>query len=392
MLGFRKLQLEFACCALKGRALSSVPLTLYEDRELKVEGTGFTRKAILNRPKSLNAFTTLMVSQLHRLYQAWEDHPDVGVVVLKGAGDRAFCSGGDIVRIYELAKEGNMRKCKDFFNKAYRFMYLVGTYAKPHVALLDGVTMGGGAGISVPGTFRVVTDKTVFATPEVQIGFHPDAGASFFLSHLPGYLGEYLGLTGERLNGAEMLVAGLATHFSVSTRIELIEERMGLLVTEDPSVVKTALDEYSDVAVPDAKSSLRRMDAIDRCFSKETVEEIICALETEAAGISDAWYANTIRKLKEASPLSLKIALKSIREGRFQSLDQCLVREYRITCRKLSKKFSHDFYEGIRARMIDKDSSPKWHPPCLEQVNVKLTFSAVPWVEDGISSEWAISI
>ncbi|KAH9314056.1 hypothetical protein KI387_022683, partial [Taxus chinensis] len=227
------------------------------------------------------------------------------------------------------------------------------------VALLNGITMGGGAGVSIPGTFRVVTDKTVFATPEVQIGFHPEAGASFYLSHLPGYLGEYLALTGERLNGEEMLVAGLATHFSASSRISWIEEQLGSLVTEDPSVVKTALEEYSDFAIPDTKCSLRRMDAIDRCFSKETVEEILCALETEAAGQSDEWYVKTIGKLKEASPLSLKITLKSIREGRFQSLDQCLAREYRITCHALSKRISGDFYEGVRARMIDKDSSPK---------------------------------
>uniref|UniRef100_A0A0D6R0P1 3-hydroxyisobutyryl-CoA hydrolase n=1 Tax=Araucaria cunninghamii TaxID=56994 RepID=A0A0D6R0P1_ARACU len=194
-------------------------------------------------------------------------------------------------------------------------------------------------------------------------------GPLFFLSHLPGFLGEYLALTGERLNGAEMLATGLATHFSVSARINWIEERLGSLVTDDPSVVKTALDEYSDVVIPDTKSFIRRVDSIDSCFSKESIEEILCALETEAAGENDEWYAKTIGKLKEASPLSLKISLRSIRESRFQSLDQCLAREYRITCHALSKRISGDFYEGIRARLIDKDSSPKWNPPCLEQVS-----------------------
>ncbi|GLJ27857.1 hypothetical protein SUGI_0546730 [Cryptomeria japonica] len=356
------------------RALSICPDTQKSESENPVEvvsaqGLGSSRKAILNRPFVLNALTTSMVSQLHKLYQAWEDRPDIGFVVMKGAGDRAFCSGGDIVRLYQFANQGKLEECKDFFIKAYQFVYHVGTYLKPHVAILDGLTMGGGAGISIPGTFRVATNKTVFGAPETHIGFHPDAGASFFLSHLPGSLGEYLALTGERLNGAEMVVAGLATHFSMSTRISSIEERLGTLVTNDPSVLESALDEYSDVVIPNSNSSLRRMDTIDHCFSKETVEEIICALETEAAGQNDEWCRKTIGKLKEASPLSLKIALRSIREGRSQTFHQCLVREYRTTCHVLSKRVSGDFFEGIRARLIDKDFSPKWDPPCLEQVS-----------------------
>lgn len=337
--------------------------------EVVVEGSACSRKAILNRPSSLNAFTTSMVTQLHKLYQAWEDHPDIGFVMMKGAGDRAFCTGGDVVRIYQLANQGKLHECKYFFSKAYQFIYLVGTYLKPHVALLDGLTMGGGAGISVPGMFRVATDKTIFATPETQIGFHPDAGASFYLSHSPGYLGEYLALTGERLTGAEMFIAGLATHFSISARISWIEERLGSLVTDDPSVIETALNEYSDVVIRDPKSALQRMDTIDRCFSKDTVEEILCTLEAEAANQNDEWYVKTIKKLKGASPLSLKITLRSIRESRFQTFHECLTREYRLTCHALSKRMSGDFYEGIRARLIDKDSSPKWDPPCLEQVS-----------------------
>lgn len=352
--------------------------------EVLVVGTGFNRMAILNRPSVLNALTTSMVKKLHKLYQAWEDHPDIGLVVTKGAGGRSFCAGGDVTRIYSLANQGKLEECKDFFNKVYNLTYLVGTYLKPNVALLDGLTMGGGAGISILGAFRVATDKTVFATPETQIGFHPDAGASYYLSRLPGHLGEYLALTGAHLNGAEMLVAGLATHFSVSARIGWIEERLGTMITDDPSVVETALEEYSDVVYPNTESALRRMDTIDRCFSEETVEEILGALETEAAGQNDEWYMKTIGKLKEASPLCLKVSLKSIREGRFQNLDECLVREYRTTCHALSNKISGDFFEGVRARLIDKDYSPKWDPPCLEQVSresVDHYFS--PLVNDG---------
>ncbi|KAF8380520.1 hypothetical protein HHK36_028007 [Tetracentron sinense] len=228
--------------------------------------------------------------------------------------------------------------------------------------------MGGGAGVSIPGTFRVATDKTVFATPETQIGFHPDAGASFYLSHLPGYLGEYLALTGEKLNGVEMISCGLATHYSLSARLPSIEERLGTLVTDDPSVIEASLDQYSDLVYPDKRSVFHRIETLDKCFGHDTVEEIIDALESEATGSYDEWCTSTLKKLKEASPLSLKVSLRSIREGRFQTLDQCLVREYRMSLQGISKQVSNDFCEGVRARLVDKNFAPKWDPPCLENV------------------------
>uniref|UniRef100_A0A2P2JWN1 3-hydroxyisobutyryl-CoA hydrolase n=1 Tax=Rhizophora mucronata TaxID=61149 RepID=A0A2P2JWN1_RHIMU len=229
--------------------------------------------------------------------------------------------------------------------------------------------MGGGAGVSIPGTFRVATDKTVFATPETLIGFHPDAGASFHLSHLPGYLGEYLALTGETLKGAEMIACGLATHYTHSARIQLIEEQLGELVTDDPSVIETSLGRYGDLVQPDKMSVLHRMETVDKCFRHDTVEEIIDFLESEASRTADTWCNSTLRRLKETSPLSLKVSLRSIREGRFQTLDQCLVREYRMSLQGLSMTVSGDFCEGIRARMVDRDLEPKWNPPSLEQVS-----------------------
>ncbi|GMP62012.1 hypothetical protein CsSME_00024277 [Camellia sinensis var. sinensis] len=180
-----------------------------------VEGKAWSRTAILNRPSVLNALNTAVGARLQKLYKSWEDNPDIGFVVLKGSG-RAFCAGGDIVTLCHLINEGNIEDCKEFFRTLYSFIYLLGTYLKPHVALLNGITMGGGAGVSIPGTFKVATDKTVFATPETLIGFHPDAGASFYLSHLPGHLGEYLALTGDKLNGVELISCGLATHYSIS--------------------------------------------------------------------------------------------------------------------------------------------------------------------------------
>nr|KYP31743.1 hypothetical protein KK1_047787 [Cajanus cajan] len=380
--------------------------------QVLVQGDGCSRIAILNRPSALNAFNTSMVATLHKFYRSWEDNPDIGFVMVKGSG-RAFGAGGDIVALYHLIKKGNMEACKEFFRTAYSFIYLIGTYLKPQVALLNGITMGGGAGISIPGTFRVATDKTVFAIPEVHIGFHPDAAASFYLSHLPGHLGEYLALTGEKLNGVEMVTCGLATHYSSSARLPLIEEQLGKLVTDDPSAIETTLEQYGELVHPDSSSVLQRIEILDKCFCHDTVEEIVDAMlvegfdkireiyfhlfvggstcvpksppfpfsstsfprfvskgeENAASETNDPWCISTLNRLKEASPLSLKVSLRSIREGRFQTLDQCLMREYRMTLQSIHMQISGDFCEGVRARVVDKDFAPKWDPPTLDKVS-----------------------
>ncbi|XP_054784054.1 3-hydroxyisobutyryl-CoA hydrolase-like protein 1, mitochondrial [Prosopis cineraria] len=338
------------------------------DDEVLVEGKSASRTAILNRPSVLNAINSMTAARLHTLYKKWEDNPDIGFVMVKGRG-RAFSAGGDIVAVYHLLNQGNLESCKEFFRTIYSFIYFLGTYLKPHVALLNGITMGGGAGISIPGTFRVGTDKTIFATPETLIGFHPDAGASFYLSHLPGHLGEYLGLTGEKLNGVEMINCGLATHYTLSARLPLLEEQLGKLVTDDPSVIETTLEKYGDLVRPDSRTALQRIEIIDKCFCHDTVEEIVDALTIEANQANDAWCIGTLNRLKEASPLSLKVALRSIREGRFQTLDQCLSREYHMSLQGISKQISGDFCEGVRARMVDKDMAPKWDPPTLDKVS-----------------------
>ncbi|XP_076892862.1 3-hydroxyisobutyryl-CoA hydrolase-like protein 1, mitochondrial [Bidens hawaiensis] len=286
---------------------------LLTDSFVLVEGNASSRTAILNRPSVLNALNTPLMSRLHKLYESWEDNPDVGFVVMKGSGN-AFCAGADIVSVRDMIKKGkkksnvfyqyvynssescagNIEGSKQVFRKVYSFAYLLHTYLKPNVAILDGVTMGGGAAISIPGTFRIATNKTVYATPETLIGLHPDAGASFHLSHLPGYLGEYLGLTGDRLNGVETLACGLATHYSHSTRVKEIEECLKNLVTDDPSVIETSLEKYTDFDFPDNNSVLKRMEMVDKCFSQESVEEIIEALESEAAKTHDGWCESAL--------------------------------------------------------------------------------------------------
>ncbi|GAB2290505.1 hypothetical protein Dimus_024782 [Dionaea muscipula] len=363
---------SFDCRTLRFNSNGAVSAASCDiDNEVLVEGKSHSRTAILNRPSNLNALNVSMGARLQKLYKSWEDDPEIGFVMMKGSG-RAFCAGGDIVSLYRLLNEGNIEECKEFFKTLYSFIYLVGTYLKPNVALLNGITMGGGGGVSIPAMFRVATDKTVFATPETLIGFHPDAAASFYLSHLPGYLGEYLALTGETLSGTEMFSCGLATHYSLSTRLPQIEEHLGKLVTDDLSVIETSLEKLVDLVSPDNMSVIHRIETIDRCFSHETVEEIIDALENEATMRDHTWCASTLKRLKEVSPLSLKVSLRSIREGRYQTLEQCLVREYRMSLQGISGKISNDFHEGVRARIVDRDFSPKWDPPSLDRVSIDM--------------------
>ncbi|KAK1417882.1 hypothetical protein QVD17_27016 [Tagetes erecta] len=366
------------------------PLNHHFQQEVLVEGRAFSRAAILNRPDNLNAITTSMAARLHRLYESWEDNSQIGFVTMKGSG-RAFCAGADMVTIYRLLQEGNDEACKQFFRTLYQFIYLVGTYLKPNVTVLDGITMGAGAGIAVPGMFRVATDKTVFANPEVQIGFHPDSGASFYLSRLPGYLGEFLALTGERLSGAELVACGLATHFSLNAKLAWIEERIGQLMTDDPSILSESLAQYGDLVYVDKSSVLHKIDRIDKYFCHDTVEEIVDALKEGES--HDELCSTALKKLKEASPLSLKISLQSIREGRFQPLDECLAREYRTSLRCISKQVSGDLCEGIRARLVDKDFSPKWDTPSLEAVTkdmVDFYFAPLPDYEPELNLPTAL--
>ncbi|CAN4092603.1 unnamed protein product [Withania somnifera] len=358
-------------CRRHFSAVPSYAQVDYLQQQVLVEGRARSRAAILNRPSALNALTPTMAGRLSRLYESWEENSDIGFVMMKGNG-RAFCSGADVVTLYELINEGKVEECKKFFQTLYKFVYLLGTYLKPNVAILDGVTMGSGAGISLPGMARVVTDRTVYSNPEAQIGFHPDAGASYYLSRLPGYLGEYLALTGEKFNGVEMIACGLATHYSLKEKLPWVEERLGKLITDDRLVIENSLAQYGDLVYPDRRSVLHKFEKIDKCFSKDTVEEIIEALEREASESHDEWCDTALNKIKEASPLSLKVALKSIREGRFQPLDQCLVREYRISVNWVSKRVSNDFCEGVRARLVDKDFAPKWGTTRLEEVTTNM--------------------
>lgn len=355
-----------------------------QDNQVLVEENSFVRTLTLNRSKQLNALSFTMISRLLELFLAYEKDPNVKLIVVKGKG-RAFCAGGDVAAVVHDIKEGNWKSGAYFFRKEFTLNYLMATYTKPQVSILNGIVFGGGAGCSIHGRFRVATENSVFAMPETALGLFPDIGASYFLSRLPGFFGEYVGLAGARLDGPEMLACGLATHFVPSAKLALLEAALYRANSADPTMISSIIDEYSEVPNLKEQSAYNRLDVIDRCFSRRTVEEILSALEREAISMKDDWISATIQSLKKASPTSLKISLRSIRGGRLQGVGQCLIREYRMVCHVMRGEVSKDFLEGCRAILLDKDRNPKWEPSRLEYVSDQMVERYFSRVDDG---EW----
>uniref|UniRef100_A0A6N2KD46 3-hydroxyisobutyryl-CoA hydrolase n=1 Tax=Salix viminalis TaxID=40686 RepID=A0A6N2KD46_SALVM len=361
---------------------SSKPQLL--DPQVLVEDNPFSRTLILNRPKQLNALSYQMISRLLELFLAYEKDPNVKLLLLKGNG-RSFCAGGDVAAVVRDIREVNWKSGAEFFGKEFTLNYILATYTKPQVSILDGIVMGGGAGASMHGRFRVATENSVFAMPETALGLFPDVGASYFLSRLPGFFGEYVGLTGARLDGAEMFMCGLATHFVPSAKLPLLEEALVNLDSSDPAMISAIIDEYSERPYLKGKSAYHQLDVIDKCFSLRTVEAILSALDKEAVNMKEDWFSAAVQSLKKASPTSLKISLKSIREGRLQGVGQCLVREYRMVCHVMQGKLSKDFFEGCRAILLDKDKNPKWEPSQLDLVSDTVVEEYFSKVDD---EEW----
>ncbi|KAB2004041.1 hypothetical protein ES319_D11G170600v1 [Gossypium barbadense] len=334
----------------------------------------------LNRPRHLNVISSKVVSLLAKYLEKWERDEQAQIILIKGAG-RAFSAGGDLKMFYEGRKSKD--SCLEVVYRMYWLCYHIHTYKKTQVALVQGISMGGGASLMVPMKFSVVTEKTVFATPEASIGFHVDCGFSYMLSHLPGHLGEYLALTGARLNGKELVVAGLATHFVPLEKLPELEKRLISLNVGDENAVKATIEEFSLHVQLDEDSILKKKQIIDECFSKDTVADIIKSFEVEASKEGNEWIGPVLKGLKRSSPTGLKITLRSIREGRKQTLAESLNKEFRLTMNILRTTISADVYEGIRALTIDKDNAPKWDPPILDQVDdEKIDLVFQPFAED----------
>jgi enoyl-CoA hydratase len=342
-----------------------------ENSEILLGRAGGVATVTINRPQALNALTLANYRQIAPALAAWAVDPAVHAVIVRGAGGRAFCAGGDVRAVYEGGRgiSGERDLTAVFFREEYRLIHDIHHFSKPYIAIIDGITMGGGAGISVNGAYRVATERTMFAMPETGIGLFPDVGATRFLNRAPGQIGRYLGLSGARLGAADALYCGFATHIVAQDRVEPLLAALAATAWEAGAEfrqIDVLLDEY---AVDPGLAPLAGLrPAIDRCFAGHTIEAILAALAAEAAsGGTDAeWAAQTRAGLLAKSPTSLKVTLRQLIVGRDYDVEQALHLEYRLTQHFMA---AHDFYEGVRAVLIDKDQSPHWQPPTLAAVD-----------------------
>jgi enoyl-CoA hydratase len=341
--------------------MSDTEDVLFEARH----GVGFIT---LNRPKALNALTLPMIRAVSPQLADWQEDDRVKAVVIRGAGERAFCAGGDVRAVWQAGKDGDPLT-QVFFREEYHLNRLIHVFAKPYVALIDGITMGGGVGVSVHGSHRVAGDRTLLAMPEVGIGLFPDVGGSYFLPRLPGRLGLFLALTGWRLNAADAIFCGLATDYVPSDRIGALSQSFTELDWGSDgaeALVDGVIDRFkADPAV----SELAAHEAlIEHCFSARSVEDILAALD--ASG--DDWAAKVAKIIRRQSPTSLKVTFAQIEKGATLDFDQAMIQEYRLSQAFMAGK---DFYEGIRAVLIDKDNQPRWSPSELAAVTPALVES-----------------
>ena len=328
----------------------------------------------LNRPAVLNALSTEMCAAIDKQLIVWEQDDAIKAVVIKAEGEKAFCAGGDVRTIVEQGYENNLA-AKYFFSTEYKMNARIFHFSKPFVALLDGITMGGGVGVSIHGTHRIITEKTMFAMPESAIGLIPDVGGSYFLPRLPGALGLYLGLTGARLKGADILYAGIGTAYMGSEKLEafvdaLLQEEIASDADVDAIVGHFAED-------PGAAPLDEFRDLIDAAFNENTVEDIFDHLSI----IDHVWAKETLAVLQKMSPISLKVISEQLSQGVNLDFDDCMRMEYRIVCAISS--YDSDFYEGVRAVLIDKDHNPKWIPPSLDEVKADMVMAHFDVPEDG---------
>lgn len=337
-------------------------------REVIIGVDGEVGRITLNRPQALHALTTNICREMIAALTAWRTDPAVRLVMIDHSGERGFCAGGDIRTLADSAR-GDGQANHEFFFTEYRLDSLLFHYPKHVVAIMDGAVMGGGVGISRPARFRVGTERTVFAMPETGIGLFPDVGGSWYLSRMPDHIGTWLALTGARLKAADCELTGVITDYVESKSLPELKAA----IVEDPAAVETLLTEFE--ADPGRPPLAAHQDEIAHLFAGSTVEAIAHALESSGTD----WAAEQLKILNTKSPTSSKVALRQLQLGaKAQSFDAVMAMEYRIAYRLA---VAHDFLEGVRAVILDKDNQPKWEPANLEAVSdaaVEAIFSALP--------------
>lgn len=328
----------------------------------------------LNRPKALNAINYEMAKRLESGLKVWDTDSQIKMVIIRSASEKAFCAGGDVKYIQQAGSEEG----KKFFRAEYTLNNLIGSLSVPYVALIDGIVMGGGCGLSVHGNFRVVTEKALFAMPETAIGLFPDVGASHFLNKLPGALGIYFGLTGQRLAGRDLFKAGIGTHFIPSDKLKSLEDDIMRLEKPDLLRIDGILQKHQEQWQDEFRKEFSLKPHIGRINSifgqAKSVEEIISGLEKD----NSEWARKHIEILSRMSPTSLKLTFEQLLRAKTMTLPECLKMEYRMACRVLENT---EFFEGVRAMLLERDNKPKWQPAKLEDVTesqIKAYFEPLP--------------
>jgi len=307
----------------------------------------------LNRPGALNALALGMAAAMDTQLRDWAEDDAIAAVFVTGAGEKAFCAGGDIRALYDSGKTPGDSLTRDFYRAEYRLNRLIKRFPKPYIAVIGGVVMGGGVGVSVHGSHRIVTERTLFAMPETGIGLFPDVGGSYFLPRLPGRIGLYLALTGAWLRAADCLYLGIATHHVPTGRLDELE----VALAESREAVDTILAGFHTAPGP-APLAERRADTA-RLFASESVEEIMAALAAEGT----EWATSVRATMAGKAPLSQKATFRQLVQGATLEFEDCMVMEYRMSQAAMA---APDFYEGVRAAVLDKDGKPVWSPATLE--------------------------
>ena len=334
------------------------------ESDLIVQREGAAGIIRLNRPKAINAMTLEMSIGIDAALDRFEADADVAVVVLEGAGERGLCAGGDIRGLWESSKMGgNLGKV--FWRQEYIMNARIAKFPKPYVAFMDGLVMGGGVGLSAHASNRVVTEKTRLAMPEVGLGFFPDVGGTWLLSHSPGEIGTYFGLTGQTMNGPDAIFAGFADAVVPSGKLPVLRDALTKVrAGVTPAEIKTLIEGFATGETSGPVAAMRR--DIDRWFGHDSMQEIVDALRRDGSEPAQA----ALKALSEKSPRGMVVTLKLLRLARHaKSLEECLVREYRAALEVFA---SDDFREGVRAAVIDKDRQPRWSPPRIEDVTSEM--------------------
>jgi len=319
----------------------------------------------LNRPAGLNAVTLAMVRSLHRQLQDWADDQDVVAVVLRAAGEKAFCAGGDIRSLYESYKNGEDLH-RVFFEEEYALDQYIHAYSKPLLALMNGFVLGGGMGLVQGASLRVISERTRMGMPEVGIGYFPDVGGSYFLPRLPGNLGIYMGVTGNHVGSADALYAGLADYSVPYERFAELEQRLDQQDWRSPAqeTLTNLVSSMGSSELPDA-SFKALFPAIEKHFAHDSIAGIRQSLAEENRPEYRDWAAETLKVIDSRSPLSLSVTLEMLRRGRTLSLAECFRMELHLDRQWFDRG---DIIEGVRALIVDKDKSPRWNPPTLREV------------------------